>query len=75
MENYFPLQPKRDISFDPQLRECRAIVQYCDVAVKSTEVNMDKGHVYPYVEQAYKLLQSKGSPLAVQEWHKTRRKQ
>ena len=43
---------KRDISFDPQLRECRAIEQYCDVAVKSTEVNVDKGQVYPYVEQA-----------------------
>ena len=36
---------------------------------------MDKGQVYPYVEQAYKLLQSKGSFLAVKEWHRSRRKE
>ena len=64
---------KHDVSFDPQLRECRAIEQYCDVAVKSTEVNMDKGQVYPYVDRAYKLLRSKESPEAVKEWHKSRR--
>ena len=43
---------KHDVSFDLQLRECRAIEQYCDVAVKSKEVNVDKGQVYPYVEKA-----------------------
>ena len=36
---------------------------------------MDKGQVYPYVEKAYKLLQSKGSSPAVKEWQDNRRKE
>ncbi len=43
--------------------------QYCQEAVNPTEVKMDKGKVYPYVERSFQKLLSKGSPKGVEKWH------
>ena len=45
-----------DPKFKPKHRECLAVNQYCEQAVKSKEVNMGKGKVVPYVEGAYQAL-------------------
>ena len=59
--------------YNPKHRECLAVNQYCDRAVKSKEVNMDKGKVVPYVEGAYQSLLECKSPSGVKAWHKGQR--
>ena len=45
-----------DRSFGPKVGECKAIDQYPNEAMESAEVHMDKGQVYPYVEQTFQKL-------------------
>ena len=45
-----------DSKLNHKRMECLAVEQYCEQAVKSKEVNMDKGKVVPYVEVAYQAL-------------------
>ena len=62
-----------DSRFDPKHRECLAVNQYCEQAVKSKEVNMDKGKVVPYVEGACQSFLRCKTPGGVKEWHKGER--
>lgn len=55
-------------SFDAVHRECKAVDQYCQEAVKSTEVKLDKGKVLQYVEQAYQKIAATGPPEEFKEW-------
>ena len=63
-----------DPKYNPKHRECLAVNQYCEQAVKSKEVNMDKGKVVPYVEGAYHALLGCKTPGGVKEWHKGQRR-
>ena len=63
-----------DPKFDPKGRECIAVNQYCEQAVKSKEVHVDKGRVLEYVEGAYQSLLSCKNPGGVQKWHQRQRK-
>ena len=60
--------------YNPKHRECLAVNQYCEQAVKSKEVNMDKGKVAPYVDGAYQSLLECKSPSGVKVWHKGQRR-
>ena len=51
-----------------QTRENKGMEQYFTEAVRSPEVQAQKGQVYPYVEQAFQRLAKQGSPENVKAW-------
>ena len=50
-----------------------AVDQYCQQAVKSKEVQMDKGKVLEYVEGADQSLPSSRNPGSMKKWQQSQR--
>jgi len=62
---------RRDPGLDKSSREIRAVEDYVDQALRSSEVHVRPGEVPPYIERVYKHWSQLGSPAAVLAWQES----
>jgi len=63
---------RRDPGMDRSSREIRAVEDYADRAIRSSEVHVRPVEVPPYIERVYQHWSQLGSPAAVLAWQESK---